>query len=90
MKKKVYAITGWIYVPYDMEVEARSKKEAKEIFEKVCKYQISGWDFEPKVHEIRAGTWNGEATVKWEKEIYDREKGEDFRYNLVNNIYVGH
>ena len=87
MKKlKRYAITGGLYVPYDIEIMAKSKKEAKELFEKVCRFNICGFDYDTIVHEIRYGTWSGTEEEELSQEMYDFP---DRKFYVVNNIYVG-
>lgn len=50
--KKIYKITGYLYVPVDGEVLASSKTEAKEKYIGFCNSHTTGYNFEPRIHEV--------------------------------------
>lgn len=83
MKKKLYKITGYLYVPLDAEVLATSKKEAEQKYKDFCDKQTQGYDYEPRIHEV---------LVSDEPQATDIGKPDDYGdiedVEFTNNRYV--
>lgn len=51
-KGRIYHVTGYLYVPLDGEILASSKKEAAKKWKEFCSKQTTGFDFQPRIHEV--------------------------------------